>query len=134
MILCNCSKASDKRSLLIRERYSFRLGFSQLSNPPVWCQTHVFLQKSLHFTKRQSLLIYQTYQAAPQTDSARQFTILKIILYCSTLKSNMFPRVFSPCLDENLLILLPFSIFYRLDNLASKEKNVGHAAVSDIWP
>ena len=78
--------------------------------------------------KRQSLLIYQTYQPAPQTDSTRQFRILKIILYFSkvTYCSLFLMRIF--------WFFCRFQFFPQLDNLASKEKNVGHAAVSNIQP
>ena len=66
--------------------------------------------------KRQSLLIYQTYQPAPQTDSTRQFRILKIILYFSkvTYCSLFLMRIY--------WFFCRFRFFPQLDNLASKEK------------
>ena len=79
-----------KRSLLIGRGRGKRYilpdfqGFSQLSNPPVWCQTlRVFLPgESLHFGKRQrTLLIYQTYQPESQTDSTRHLEFLKTVFW-----------------------------------------------------
>ena len=117
---CNCWKASYKGSLLIRERYSFRLSWVFLNFPilPFDVRLRVFLQRKVCiFTKRQSLLIYQTYQPASQTDSTRQLEFLKSF------------KILFQVSDE---ILLPFFIFCLTWQSCKQGKKRGHAAVSDI--
>ena len=90
---CNCWKASYKGSLLIRERYSFRLSWVFLNFPilPFDVRLRVFLQRKVCiFTKRQSLLIYQTYQPASQTDSTRQLEFLKSSKIFQLLKATYY--------------------------------------------
>ena len=123
-----CSSELFKSVLIQKKSFDtrkifFQTGFS--SSSPVWCQTRVFSEKSLHFTKRQSLLIYQTYQPTSQTDSTRgSLNSLKCFTTGKSfssmfLRRMFFGRFFWTWLEKNcrLAAVSPIGVIHFFGNL-----------------
>ena len=119
-----CSSELFKSVLIQKKSFDtrkifFQTGFS--SSSPVWCQTRVFSEKSLHFTKRQSLLIYQTYQPTSQTDSTRgSLNSLKCFTTGKSFSSMFLRRMFFwTWLEKNcrLAAVSPIGVIHFFGNL-----------------